>query len=66
MTREWKMERPARQLVDVLGPALSGKLPAEILRLDDDVAGLVVDLDGVDYMLTMTPLPKQRSRPATQ
>ncbi len=60
----WKMERPARQLVDVLGPALSGKLPAKILKLDERTAGIVVDLDGVDYMLTMRPLPKQRPRPA--
>lgn len=36
---------------------------SEILRLDDTSRAIVVEVCGVDYVLTMTRAPKQRVRP---
>jgi hypothetical protein len=59
----WAMEAPAQKLCDRLWPTGEQKLPHEILKLEEKTAGIVVDVDGVDYILTMTPLPIQRPRP---
>lgn len=64
--KNWKMEGPAQSLCDRLWPTSSQRLPQEILKLDDSTAGIIVDVDGVDYMLTMTQLPKQRTSETTQ
>lgn len=62
----WGMLEPAQKLCDRLWPTAEQKLPHEILKLSDDTAGIVVDVDGVDYILTMSRVPKQRSRPTEQ
>jgi len=62
---DWKMERPALRLCERLEASDRGLLPFEILRLDDDTAGIVVEVDGVDYILSMMKVSKQRPRPAT-
>ena len=59
------MEEPARRLCERL-PAEADELPREILLLDEQTAGIVIEQDGVDYMLTMTKVPKQRTRPTRQ
>lgn len=59
----WKMQGPAMKVAEQLWQEGSQRLPAEVLKLNDDTAGIVVDVDGVDYILTMTRVPKQRPRP---
>lgn len=51
----------AERLTDQCHP-----LPPEVMRLDDDTAAIVIEVDGVDYILTMARVPAQRTRPATQ
>lgn len=58
----WKMEIPALKVAERLSTAGSQGLPAEVSRLDDDTAAVVVDMDGVDYILTLQVVPKQRPR----
>lgn len=53
--KPWPMEEPARRLAERLSST-------EILKLDDTTAALVLEQDGVDYVLTMTRAPKQRTR----
>lgn len=54
---------PAHKVCDLLQNASDGKLTQEILVLDDERVGIVVDIDGVDYILTMGRVPHQRARP---
>lgn len=54
---------PTLRISAMLEPAMSGKLPIEVLTLDVATAAIVVDVDGVDYILTVTRVPKQRPRP---
>ena len=61
----WAMEAPAVKVAERLTDEAHA-LPPEVLRLDDDTAAIVVEVDGVDYILTMARVPAQRSRPATQ
>jgi hypothetical protein len=53
--KPWPMEEPARKLAERLSST-------EILKLDDTTAALVLEQDGVDYLLTMTRAPRQRIR----
>jgi hypothetical protein len=62
----WKMLGPAKKVSAALSPLSDQRHGHEILRLDDASTGIVVDIDGIDYMLTMTALPKQRERPRIQ
>jgi len=41
-------------------------LPPEVLRINDQTAAIVVEVDGVDYILTMARVPAQRTRPVRQ
>lgn len=59
----WTVEAPAKKIAERLWAEGSQKLPAEILKLDDNTAGIVIDVDGVDYILTVMRVPKQRERP---
>jgi hypothetical protein len=59
----WKMEAPAVKLADKLASE-THQLPTLIMRLDEDTASLVIELDGVDYILTMSRVPVQRVRAA--
>ena len=61
----WAMERPAVAVAERL--TLDGhQLPPEVMRLDDNTAAIVVEVDGVDYILTMTRVPVQRARAHVQ
>lgn len=59
----WSMEKPAIRLIDAITEATHPLLPPEVLKIDTHTAALVIDLDGVDYILTMARVPKQRERP---
>lgn len=61
----WKMKEPAEKLCDRLWPTAEQKLPHEIIKLNDESAAVVIDIDGVDYILTMQEVPRQRPRPAS-
>lgn len=57
----WDMEGPAVALCERLGDPAT--FPHEILKLENETAAIIVDLGGVDYILTMQRAPKQRPRP---
>lgn len=57
---DWEMKKPAMKICDRLGPST---LPHEILKLENETAALIVDIDGVDYILTLQRVPRQRPRP---
>lgn len=61
----WKMKEPAMAVADALWSKSDNRLPNEVLKLADDTAAIVVDIDGVDYIMTMQVIPKQRPRPIT-
>ncbi|MBO4168885.1 hypothetical protein [Cereibacter azotoformans] len=61
----WELEAPARRVAEILWSEGQQRLPAEIMRMDDGSAALIVDLDGVDYCLLMVRVPRQRPRPAS-
>jgi hypothetical protein len=61
----WKMQKPAEKLCDRLWPTSDQKLPHEVLKLTDESAAIVVDIDGTDYILTLQEVPNQRPRPAS-
>ena len=58
----WTMEAPAVKVAERLTDE-SHQLPPEVMRLTDDTAAIIVDVDGVDYILTMARVPAQRPRP---
>jgi hypothetical protein len=57
----WAMEEPAKTLAALVSDE-SHELPTEILKLDDETAAIIIEIDGVDYILTMTRVPVQRTR----
>ncbi|NTG61816.1 hypothetical protein G6L45_16170 [Agrobacterium rhizogenes] len=59
-----KLIPPAVKLCELLEQASDQKLDHEILVLDSNTVGIVVDIDGVDYILSMMRLPRQRVRPS--
>lgn len=59
---KWAMEKPALSLCKRLEHS-GQSLPHEILKLEDATAAIIVDIDGVDYVLTMQRVPQQRPRP---
>jgi hypothetical protein len=58
--------KPALRVTETLAPLSSGKLPQEVIVLDPDSVGIVVEVDGVDYILTMSKIPVQRAKPRSQ
>ena len=62
----WMMEKPAKAVAEMLWASGTQEHPAEIMKMDDATAAIVVDVDGVDYILTMMPLPNQRARSMRQ
>lgn len=58
----WTMETPAVLVAERLTTEAHALAP-EVLRIDDDTAAIVVEVDGVDYILTMARVPVQRQRP---
>lgn len=59
----WEMEAPAVKLAERIWHDGEKKLPPEVLKINPETAGIVVDIDGIDYLLTMTRVPNQRPRP---
>jgi mannose-1-phosphate guanylyltransferase len=59
----WQMAGPALKLCERLWPESDQRNPHEILKLDENTAAIVLDIDGVDYIVTMSPVPIQRPRP---
>lgn len=59
------MEAPAVKVAEMLTEEAHA-LPPEVLRISDDTAAIVIEIDGVDYILTMARVPVQRTRPVTQ
>lgn len=63
-SQPWELEAPALRVVDCLWAVGQQRLPSEIIKLDDGSAAIVVDVDGVDYILVMQRMPRQRPRPS--
>lgn len=61
----WQMQKPAEKLCNRLWPTSEQKLPHEIIKLSDGSAAIIIDIDGVDYILTMQEVPRQRLRPVS-
>lgn len=61
MALDWEVEEPASTVAALLSSEMQ-ELPTMILRIDSETAAIVIDLDGVDYVLTMTRVPQQRQR----
>lgn len=59
----WTMEAPAVKVANMLTTE-AHQLAPEVLRLEEGTAAIVVEIDGVDYVLTMMRLPVQRERRA--
>ncbi|MDR0808549.1 MAG: hypothetical protein LBE86_05385 [Gemmobacter sp.] len=57
------MDEPALKVAARLREESSGLLPLEVLKLEDGTAAIVADIGGIDYVLTMTRVPRQRPRP---
>ncbi|HBU63296.1 MAG: hypothetical protein CMH91_01615 [Oceanicaulis sp.] len=55
---------PAVKATRALNTLSSGRLDPEIIILDKQTLSLVSEIDGVDYILTMMRVPKQRPRPS--
>lgn len=62
----WTMEKPALAVAEMLWASGTQEHPAEVMKLDDATAAIVVDIAGVDYILTMTRVPIQRARAMRQ
>ncbi len=62
---DWAMEIPSVKVAERL--TFEGhRLPPEVLKVDERTAAIVIEVDGVDYILTMARVPNQRPRPITQ
>tara|TARA_R110002073_G_scaffold264098_1_gene427138 strand:+ start:186 stop:380 length:195 start_codon:yes stop_codon:yes gene_type:complete len=55
----------AVRVAELLAPLATGRLPQEVLHLDGETTAIVVEICGTDYVLSMSELPRQRPRPAT-
>ncbi|SDG18369.1 hypothetical protein [Sulfitobacter delicatus] len=55
----------AVKIAEALKPLGTGQLPQEIISLTDDgnLIGIVVEVEGIDFILTMQEVPNQRKRP---
>jgi hypothetical protein len=64
MSQEWKwtIEEQAKTVAALLASEMD-ELPIQIMRLDEDTAAILMEIDRVDYVLTMTRVPQQRPRP---
>ncbi len=57
----WPMEEPAKAVAALLSSEMD-ELPVEIFKISDETAAIVVEVDGIDYILTMSRVPAQRQR----
>lgn len=60
---DWSVKEPAIKASQKLDELRTNRLPGEVLRLDADTAAIVCEIDGIDYILTMSRIPAQRPRP---
>jgi hypothetical protein len=61
-----KLIPPALKVCEALHAQSDLRLENELLVLDPNTVAIVVDIDGVDYIMTMMRVPKQRPRPTEQ
>ena len=57
----WEIKAPAMKVAERLTTEAHALSP-EVLHIDDATAAIVVEVDGVDYILTMARVPVQRAR----
>lgn len=62
---EWKMQTVAEKVAERMDELSDQKLPMEILKIEDGTAAVVFDIAGVDYIATITAVPKPRERPTS-
>lgn len=58
--------KAARDIAAALRPLSSHEVESEVLVISGDLTSIVTDIDGVDYILTVSRVPKQRPRPVRQ
>lgn len=58
--------QPAEEIAKTLAPLSSGMLPQEILVIDRETVAICVEIGGVDYIMSMQRVPRQRAKPARQ
>ncbi|MFA8385434.1 MAG: hypothetical protein ACEPO2_07400 [Pelagibaca sp.] len=66
MAEKHPLITPALTIAKALAPLSSGKVPQEILVLDAKTVAICVEVDGVDYIMSMVRVPRQRRKPAMQ
>lgn len=64
--RDHPLIPPAMKIARLCAPLSSGRIPQEILVLDAKTVAICVEVDGVDYIMSMVRVPRQRVKPATQ
>lgn len=57
---------PALKIARLCAPLSSGRIPQEVLVLDAKTVAICVEVDGVDYIMSMVRVPRQRAKPKTQ
>lgn len=57
---------PAMKIAHACASLSSGKVPQEVLVLDAKTVAICVEVDGVDYIMSVARVPRQRAKPATQ
>lgn len=62
---DWKLETIAVRVTERLDELSDQKLPMEILKIEEGTAAIVFDIEGVDYIATLSLVPGQRSRPTS-
>lgn len=56
----------AGKVADMLAVKSDRHADLEILKIDDDTWSILFDIDGRDFIATITDLPKQRKRETVQ
>lgn len=57
---------PAMKIAHLCAPLSSGRIPQEVLVLDANTVAICVEVDGVDYIMSMVRIRRQRVKPKTQ
>lgn len=58
--------KTAQDVAAALKPLANGDMDQEILVINAETVSVVTDVGGVDYIMTLTRVSKQRPRPARQ
>ncbi|WMT90129.1 hypothetical protein [Pelagibacterium sp. H642] len=56
------MIRPAERLCEAVHEIIPQSLDVEITPFSDGSVAVVLEIEGIDYQVTMMPLPSQRER----